>query len=91
MSPPGLRDEAYDRRGREGSDGGHVLMPARLSQQAIECHANAARCLRNALAASDAKTRFEYLEMERMWLSLADCYESSKQLMDDSGIARHED
>ena len=65
-------------------------MPARLSQQAIECHVNAARCLRNALAASDAKTRFEYLEMERMWLSLADCYESSKQLMDNSRITRRE-
>jgi hypothetical protein len=64
-------------------------MPPRLSKQALECHANAARCLQNALAASDPTARFEYLEMERMWLSLADCYESSK-LLTDSSRARAE-
>jgi hypothetical protein len=55
------------------------FMPS-LSKQAQECHVNAARCVRNAMAAQDAAARDEFLEMERRWLSLADCYQSSKRL-----------
>ena len=51
-------------------------MRVRPSKQALECHVNAERCRRSALAASDRATRDAFLVMEQRWMHLARCYDT---------------
>ena len=46
-------------------------MPNRLSQELTDCYQHAGDCARQAAAQTDPKTKEDFLEIERRWMSLA--------------------
>jgi hypothetical protein len=55
-------------------------MLQKLDSEIRECYQHAVDCSRNADESRDSRTKQEFLEMAKRWLSLAHSYELAEQL-----------
>ena len=65
-------------------------MLSNLSEQVRECLQNAENCARQAAAQTSAKSKENFLDLERRWLALARSYEFTDRLDGFCGEAKRQ-